>query len=56
MKRLHRLLAALSILYLVTLGLATAALAYAAAPVGDPAVLGFEIALLWFNCSAIIKN
>ena len=42
MKRLHRLLAALSILYLVTLGLATAALAYAAAPVGDPAVLGFS--------------
>jgi CubicO group peptidase (beta-lactamase class C family) len=42
MKRLHRLLAALSILYLVTLGLATAALAYAVAPVGDPEALGFS--------------
>src|SRR5216684_6390691 len=42
MKRLHRLLAALSILYLVTLGLATAARAYAVAPVGDPEALGFS--------------
>src|ERR1700730_14244856 len=42
MKRLHRLLAALSILYLVTLGLATGARAYAVAPVGDPEALGFS--------------
>jgi CubicO group peptidase (beta-lactamase class C family) len=42
MKRLHRLLAALSILYLVTLGLATAARAYDAAPVSDPEALGFS--------------
>jgi CubicO group peptidase (beta-lactamase class C family) len=42
MKRLHRLLAALSILYLVTLGLATAARAYAVAPAGDPEALGFS--------------
>jgi CubicO group peptidase (beta-lactamase class C family) len=41
MKRLHRLLAALSILCLVTLGLATAARAYAIAPVG-PEALGFS--------------
>ena len=42
MKRLHRLLAALSILHLVSLGLATAARAYAVAPVGDPEALGFS--------------
>ena len=42
MKRLHRLLAALSILHLATLGVATAALAYAVAPVGDPEALGFS--------------
>ena len=42
MKRLHRLLAALSILYLVALGLATAARAYAVAPVSDPEALGFS--------------
>jgi len=42
MKRLHRLLAALSILYLMTLGLATGARAYAVAPVGDPEALGFS--------------
>jgi CubicO group peptidase (beta-lactamase class C family) len=42
MKRLHRLLAALSILYLMTLGLATAARAYDAAPVSDPEALGFS--------------
>jgi CubicO group peptidase (beta-lactamase class C family) len=42
MKRLHRLLAALSILSLVTPGLATAARAYAIAPVGDPEALGFS--------------
>jgi CubicO group peptidase (beta-lactamase class C family) len=42
MKRLHRLLAALSILSLVTLGLATAARAYAVAPMGDPETLGFS--------------
>jgi CubicO group peptidase (beta-lactamase class C family) len=42
MKRLHRVLAALSILYLVTLGLATAARAYAVAPAGDPEALGFS--------------
>jgi CubicO group peptidase (beta-lactamase class C family) len=40
MKRLHRLLAALSILCLVTLGLAPHA--YAVAPVGDPEALGFS--------------
>ena len=42
MKRPHRLLAALSILYLVTPGLATAARAYAVAPAGDPEALGFS--------------
>jgi CubicO group peptidase (beta-lactamase class C family) len=42
MKRLHRPLATLSILSLVTLGLATAARAYAVAPVGDPEALGFS--------------
>jgi CubicO group peptidase (beta-lactamase class C family) len=42
MKRLHRLLAALSILSLVTLGLATAARAYAVALVGNPEALGFS--------------
>jgi CubicO group peptidase (beta-lactamase class C family) len=42
MKRLHRLLATLSILCLATLGLATAARAYAAAPVDDPEALGFS--------------
>ena len=42
MKRLHRLLATWSILSLVTLGLATAARAYAIAPVGDPEALGFS--------------
>jgi CubicO group peptidase (beta-lactamase class C family) len=41
MKRLRRLLAALSILHLVTLGFA-AARAYAVAPVGDPETLGFS--------------
>lgn len=42
MKRLHRLLAALSILHLVTLCLATAARAYAIAPAGAPEALGFS--------------
>jgi CubicO group peptidase (beta-lactamase class C family) len=42
MKRLHRLLAALSILCLATPGLATTARAYAVAPVGDPEALGFS--------------
>jgi CubicO group peptidase (beta-lactamase class C family) len=42
MKRAHRLLAALSILCLATLGLASAARAYAVAPVGDPEALGFS--------------
>ena len=42
MKRLHRLLAVLSILNLVTLGLATTARAYAVAPVDDPETLGFS--------------
>jgi CubicO group peptidase (beta-lactamase class C family) len=42
MKRLHRLLAVLSILCLATLGLAAAARAYAVAPVGDPEALGFS--------------
>ena len=42
MKRLHRFLAALSILCLATLGLATAARAYAIAPVRDPEALGFS--------------
>ena len=42
MKRLHRLLAALSILALLTLGLATAASAYAVAPIDDPEALGFS--------------
>jgi CubicO group peptidase (beta-lactamase class C family) len=42
MKRLHRLVAGLSILALVTPGLATAARAYAVAPVGDVEALGFS--------------
>jgi len=42
MKRLHRLLAALSILHLVSLGLATTAFAYAVAPVSDPEAVGFS--------------
>src|SRR6266478_1756543 len=42
MKRLHHLLAALSILYLVALGLATTARAYDPAPVSDPEALGFS--------------
>jgi CubicO group peptidase (beta-lactamase class C family) len=42
MKRLHRLLAVLSILHLVALGLATATRAYALAPVGDPEAIGFS--------------
>lgn len=42
MKRLHRLVAVLSILALVTPGLATAARAYAVAPVGDVEALGFS--------------
>jgi CubicO group peptidase (beta-lactamase class C family) len=42
MKRLHRLLSALSILSLVTPGLADAARAYAVAPTGDPEALGFS--------------
>jgi CubicO group peptidase (beta-lactamase class C family) len=42
MKRLHRLLAALSILCLVTPCVATAARAYAVEPVGDPETLGFS--------------
>jgi CubicO group peptidase (beta-lactamase class C family) len=42
MKRLHRLLATLSILCLVTPGLASAARAYAIAPTGDPEALGFS--------------
>src|SRR4051794_11609198 len=42
MKRLHHLLAALSILCLVTPGLVTAARAYAAPPVGEPETLGFS--------------
>ena len=42
MKRLHRLLAALSVLHLATLGLATAARAYAVVPVGQPEALGFS--------------
>jgi CubicO group peptidase (beta-lactamase class C family) len=42
MKTLHRFLATLSILCLVTSGLATAARAYAVAPVGDPEALGFS--------------
>src|SRR3954471_21050534 len=42
MKRLHRLLAAWSILSLATPGPATAARAYAVAPVGDPEALGFS--------------
>jgi CubicO group peptidase (beta-lactamase class C family) len=46
MQRLHRLLAALSILYLVTPGLATAARAYAVAPVADPEALGFSASRL----------
>jgi CubicO group peptidase (beta-lactamase class C family) len=46
MKRLHRLLAALSILCLATLGLATAARAYDAGQVSDPETLGFSPARL----------
>src|SRR4051812_31155293 len=42
MKRLHHLLAVLSILCLVSPGLVTAARAYAAPPVGDPEALGFS--------------
>src|ERR1700710_397997 len=42
MKRLHHLLAALSILCLATSGLATSARAYATAPVGEPETLGFS--------------
>jgi CubicO group peptidase (beta-lactamase class C family) len=42
MKRLHRLLAALLVLCLATLCVATAARAYAVAPVGDPEALGFS--------------
>jgi CubicO group peptidase (beta-lactamase class C family) len=42
MKRLHRLLATLSILCLSTPGLATAARAYAVAPMGDLEALGFS--------------
>ena len=42
MKRPHRVLAALSMLYLVTVGLATAARAYDAASVNDPEALGFS--------------
>jgi CubicO group peptidase (beta-lactamase class C family) len=42
MKRLHRLLAPLSILCLGTLCLATAARAYTVAPVGDPEALGLS--------------
>src|SRR3954447_19956200 len=42
MKRLHRLLAAWSILSLAALGPATAARAYAVASVGDPEALGFS--------------
>src|SRR6266403_1378861 len=42
MKRLHHLLAALSILYLVALGLATTARAYDNTPVSDPEALGFS--------------
>src|SRR5882757_8845707 len=46
MKRLHRVLAALSILCLMTLGVATAARAYATAPAGDPEALGFSASRL----------
>jgi CubicO group peptidase (beta-lactamase class C family) len=51
MKRLHRRLATLSILYLATIGLATiglatAARAYDIAPVSDPETLGFSPARL----------
>jgi CubicO group peptidase (beta-lactamase class C family) len=42
MKRLHRLLATLSILCLATPGLATTARAYAIAPVDEPETLGFS--------------
>src|SRR6266436_2282004 len=42
MKRLHHLLAALSILYLLMLCLATAARAYDTTPVSDPEALGFS--------------
>jgi CubicO group peptidase (beta-lactamase class C family) len=42
MKRLHRLLATLSILCVATLGLATTACAYATAPVDEPETLGFS--------------
>jgi CubicO group peptidase (beta-lactamase class C family) len=46
MKRLHRLLATLSILGLATLGPAGAARAYAVAPVGEPEALGFSASRL----------
>ena len=42
MKRLHRLLAALSILSLATFSLATATRAYDVMPVSDPEALGFS--------------
>src|SRR4051794_1233128 len=42
MKRLHRLLAASSILSLVTLGVATAGRAYDVGQVSDPETLGFS--------------
>ena len=42
MRRLHRLLASLSILALATLSLATVAHAYDVTPVSDPATLGFS--------------
>jgi CubicO group peptidase (beta-lactamase class C family) len=46
MKRLHHLLAALSILCLATPGLATTARATAVAPVGEPETLGFSASRL----------
>ena len=42
MKRLHRLLAALSILSLATFSLATATRAYDVMPASDPETLGFS--------------
>jgi CubicO group peptidase (beta-lactamase class C family) len=42
MKRLHHLLAAMSILCVATPGLATTARAYATSPVGEPETLGFS--------------
>ena len=42
MKRLHRLLAALSILSLAAFSLATAARAYDVTPAGNPETLGFS--------------